>query len=176
MNQLKKISDKIKLKPLMAILVLIVGTFLLLNIFNSLNTYEDISLEPDTALKLLESTSTKRELTLILYRKDCKSCKSVEPQLVKLVKTTRNKNTSSIIVMDVHKLNKSQLRLIQEKIPDILIDNTKIPTPLVANLVINTDGRIIVKEQSTTNDFKKLKILIIITKQVVHKIAKKRRR
>ena len=62
--------------------------------------------------------------------------------------------------MDVHKLNKSQLRLIQEKIPDILIDNTKIPTPLVANLVINTDGRIIVKEQSTTNDFKKIKNVI----------------
>lgn len=160
MNQLKKISDKIKLKPLMAILVLIVGTFLLLNIFNSLNTYEDISSEPDTALKLLEPTSTTRELTLILYRKDCKACKSVEPQLVKLVKTTRNKNTSTIIVMDVYKLNKSQLRLIHEKIPDILIDNTKIPTPLVANLVINTDGRIIVKEQSTTNDFKKIKNVI----------------
>ena len=62
--------------------------------------------------------------------------------------------------MDVHKLNKSQLRLIQEKIPDILIDNTKIPTPLVSNLVINTDGRIIVKEQSTTNDFKKIKNVI----------------
>ncbi|MEM5156997.1 hypothetical protein AACA95_00215, partial [Enterococcus faecalis] len=65
-----------------------------------------------------------------------------------------------IIVMDVYKLNKSQLRLIQEKIPDILIDNNKIPTPLVANLVINTDGRIIVKEQSTTNDFKKIKNVI----------------
>ena len=52
MNQVKKISDKIKLKPLMAILLLIVGTFLLLNIFNSHNTYEDISSvhQPDKEL------------------------------------------------------------------------------------------------------------------------------
>jgi hypothetical protein len=51
-------------------------------------------------------------------------------------------------------MDQQQLKTIQAKLPEIMVDQTKIPTPLVANLVIKKDGTIEVKQQSNTDDFK----------------------
>lgn len=44
-----------------------------------------------------------------------------------------------------------------------MVDGTKIPTPLVANLTIDPDGTIWVTQQSNTDDFNQIKSVLNTT-------------
>lgn len=116
--------------------------------------FKDVTSTPTEAFQMLEPSDKEKNVTLILYREDCPACKNVEKQLVNSIKQLKNNKTTTIIVADVNEMEQKQLQAIKARIPAVMINKNKIPTPLVANLVINTNGEIIVKEQSNTDDFK----------------------
>lgn len=116
--------------------------------------YQAIETTPIKALKAIDATGQTHKLTLVLYRDDCQACQHVEKELSGKIQTIRKNKQAKIVVTDLKKMNQDQLRKIQQKLPEIMVDGTKIPTPLVANLVIKKDGTINVKQQSNTDDFK----------------------
>lgn len=57
--------------------------FMLKNRATTDDTYKHISTSPAIAFKNLEFNQKEKQVTLILYRSDCKSCLSVEKNLPK---------------------------------------------------------------------------------------------
>lgn len=139
------------------VVFLLFGTFLLAkNISGTQNQYADVATTPALTLEALEPTSKEKTVTLILYRDDCEACQRVEKEVVKRVKANKATDKNTVLVTNLNDMKPTQRQFIQQKLPDIMIDHTKIPTPLVANLEIKTDGNIRVVEQSNTDDVDKI--------------------
>lgn len=138
------------------VFILFGGFIITKNLLVLPNKYEDVTSQPAIAIKALEPTNHNKKIALILYRDDCKACKNVESKLVALIKKKKDKTSTSIIVANINDMTQEELKIIPKKLPDVMIEDNKIPTPLVANLTINTDGKIKVTEQSNTDDYKKI--------------------
>lgn len=117
-------------------------------------SYQSVDTTPTKALKALKPADRTKKLTFILYRDDCKACQRVEKRLAGKIQSIRDDKEAKVVITDLKKMDQQQLNTVQEKLPEIMVDQTKIPTPLVANLVIKKDGTINVKQQSNTDDFK----------------------
>lgn len=116
-------------------------------------SYQSVDTTPTKALNALKPTDQTKKLTFILYRDDCKACQHVEKKLVGKIQTLRDDKQAKIVITDLKKMDQQQLKTIQAKLPEIMVDQTKIPTPLVANLTIKKDGTIEVTQQSNTDNF-----------------------
>lgn len=139
-----------------AMFILLGVFFLLKNVSSDKVEFQSISSKPTEAFKILEPANKNKQVTLVLYREDCKACKNIETKLVGNIQKIEKEEKATIIVVDVNEMEQEQLEEIQERMPAIMIDKTKIPTPLVANLKIDTKGKIVVKEQSNTDDFREI--------------------
>lgn len=114
---------------------LLIGAFLIAkNISATQNKYEDVASTPTIALEALQPTTKDKQVTLVFYRDDCEACKRVEKGVVKQIKATKKEAKTEVVVTNLNDMKPTQLKTIQQKLPDIMIDRTKIPTPLVANL------------------------------------------
>lgn len=102
-----------------------------------------------------ESFSKDEIKILVLYREDCGACKNVEEKIVKKIKSDKNLK-KKCIVLNLQKMESSQIQELARSFPEILIDGNKIPTPLVVRLSRNVAGNIEVVKQSNTDDWNKI--------------------
>lgn len=144
-----KISKPIKSLSIGLILI-IVSSVALYKMASPVN-YESVSVPPDEALHQLD-TADEKDLTIVFYRSDCSACQRVEKELAKEIKAINDKGNRQIYVTNLQDMTNEQLQYIQTNLPEIMVDGTKIPTPLVANLHVNSEGIINVLEKSDTGD------------------------
>ncbi|EPM6858993.1 hypothetical protein ACTPGW_002619 [Enterococcus faecalis] len=119
------------------------------------NTYDSLSQEPSLAIQ--ELSQVDNDFTLVLYRADCKACQSVEHRLVKDLKKLSDDEKRKIVATDLQKMSDEQLISIQKMLPAIMIDGTKIPTPLVANVKVDKSGEISILNKSDSDNYKEIK-------------------
>lgn len=121
--------------------------------------FSDISVVPKEGIKIIEKDKERdKEITLVLYRVDCKACGNVEKEVVREVgylSSVKNANRD-YIVMDIEKMTKDQFDYILQEFPQIVLYGNRIPSPLLANAKIK-DKKWHVTEFSNSDDLEDIK-------------------
>ncbi|GAA3266808.1 hypothetical protein LMG8520_2087 [Lactococcus lactis subsp. lactis] len=142
------------------LLLLVVGIFIIFQVFPKHDyKYSSIDSTPKEAMSKLES-SNQKDLTLVLYRDDCKYCQKVEKPLVKKISGLKKELRKNVVVMNVNEMSTNELKSFKNMIPAILVEGDKIPTPLVANLKLKSKNEITVLSKSETGELSEISNLI----------------
>lgn len=142
-----KVTRKFFGKGFKAMICIVAGIFLIL-LAISLQKQKETKESVPTKYSQIEYTNVQKgedaitkalskgqKVTLILHRKGCPACESVEKLITKRVSTMKKSNPKrKYIVLDVKKMNNDQLNYIALRMPEILDSDNKIPTPTVINL------------------------------------------
>lgn len=124
---------------------------------NKNEKYSSITTNSSKGIECLKAQSFSKQETkiVVLYREDCGACKNVEEKIVKKIKSDKNLK-KKCIVLNLQKMENSQIQELAKRFPEILIDGNKIPTPLVVRLSRDVAGNVEVVEQSNTDDWNKI--------------------
>lgn len=142
------------------LLLLVIGIFIIFQVFPKHDyKYSSIDSPPKEAMSKLESGNQK-DLTLVLYRDDCKYCQKVEKPLVKKISGLKKESRKNVVVLNVNEMSTNELKSLKNMIPAILVEGDKIPTPLVANLKLKSKNEITVLSKSETGELSEISNLI----------------
>ena len=124
---------------------------------NKNEKYSSITTNSSKGIECLKAKSFSKQETkiVVLYREDCGACKNVEEKIVKKIKSDKDLK-KKCIVLDLQKMEKSQIQEFAKKFTETLIDGNKIPTPLVVKLNRSAAGNIEVIDQNNTDDWNKI--------------------
>lgn len=151
-----------KINKVFIIIIIVISIFAILYVKRlDSNNYESVTKNNREGLNILTNQSFENNETriLILYRKDCQACKNVEKNIVRAIKS-KQKSKNDYIVLNIQTMKSSQIKKLVNILPEILIDGNKIPTPLVAKVSLDKKGDLMVVEQSNTDDWNKIKLIM----------------
>lgn len=142
----------------LGLLLVVWGGFTFYKGYSEKNTYKGVDSSNEVAMfKLDQAVQSSQNMTLVLYRHDCKYCKNVEKPLVREL---QNLDKRDYLVIDIQTMDDSDIEKLSKIVPEILVDGNKIPTPLVANIKGDGEGKLDVLEKVDSDDMDQISKVI----------------